>query len=240
MQHKRIYLFILYISVSTITFAQKDLGSWNILNIKQDISKNLSAFAEAQIRSLSFYSKFHYYEYKAGLQYKINPTSTISFGVGNFDTYQGGGNFKTPMNNDETRTWLQFGLVNKIVKATIEHRYRAEQRFTTNGYRNRFRYRINVQHPFKIDKGEVAIFASNELFFTNNAPYFERNRFSLGLQKKWSSQFTTQVAFLNQFDYKINDEIGRNFFQISILLNNLFTIKKEATKQNNIIQHVDE
>ena len=50
------------------TIAQTiDLGSWNILNIKYNHTEKLSLFAEAQLRSLKFYSDFHYYEYKGGI-----------------------------------------------------------------------------------------------------------------------------------------------------------------------------
>jgi hypothetical protein len=39
-------------------------------------------------------------------------------------------------------------LTNNIGRVKLEHRYRIEQRFTSNaGYRNRFRYRINAIVP---------------------------------------------------------------------------------------------
>ena len=54
----------------------------------------------------------------------------------------------------------------------------------------------------------------NELFFTNIAPYFERNRASINLNCKITKQSTVMIGYLNQFDYKINDESGRDFLQI--------------------------
>ena len=238
----RIFYFIsiLLLSNSCVILAQQQIGSWNILNVKQDLNKSWNLFTEAQIRSIKFYHNFHYYEYKAGLQYTVNQQSTFSFGVGKFDTYQITGNFKNPKSNNELRTWLQFTLKNNINTLTIDHRYRAEQRFTSNGYRNRFRYRVSLLKPIKINKAEIGVYANNEIFFTNNAPYFERNRFSIGLQKKWNTNITTQLAFLNQFDYKINDETGRNFFQISFLFNNLFALKmKQPNKQTNNLDSND-
>lgn len=41
-----------------------DLGSWNILNLKYNVNDKWSVFGEAQLRSLKFYTNFHYYEYK--------------------------------------------------------------------------------------------------------------------------------------------------------------------------------
>jgi long-subunit fatty acid transport protein len=56
--------------------------------------------------------------------------------------------------------------------------------------------------------------ASNELFFTNNEPYFERNRVAFGLGYKPTSATSLQIGYLHQFDYRINDETGRDFLQV--------------------------
>jgi hypothetical protein len=87
-------------------------------------------------------------------------------------------------------------------------------RFTSNGYRNRFRYRFSLAYAFgKDDKGykpfQTSI--SNELFFTDKEPYFERNRIQLALNYKPTKNTTLQLGYLHQFDYKINDETGRDF-----------------------------
>ena len=127
------------------------LGSWNILNLSQNYDKltiinpklrindKLSVFSEFQIRSLGFYSNFHYYEYKAGAAYQIHPNINLALGAGDYNTYKEGGNFITPMNNDEFRIWPQFTLTQSIGNFKIEHRYRAELRFTSLGYRNRIK-----------------------------------------------------------------------------------------------------
>jgi len=65
----------------------------------------------------------------------------------------------------------------------FEYRYRAQQQWTSNGFRNRFRYRLNTILPLKKKKVEPKTFylnASNEIFYTDRAPYFERNRLFLG------------------------------------------------------------
>ena len=59
---------------------------------------------------------------------------------------------------------------------------------------------------------------SNELFFTNVEPYFERNRFHLAFNYKLSKLTTIQAGYLHQFDYKINDETGKDFLQVGLYL----------------------
>ncbi len=202
--------------------AQKiDLGSWNMLNIKFNLNPKISFFGETQLRSLKFYDNFHYYEVKGGVNYKLNSNLQLTLACGSYQTYREGGNFVFPKNNDEFRIWPQLLLTQPIGAFKIEQRYRAELRFTSNGYRNRFRYRLGLSYPFGKKKNDFKPFkvsASNELFFTNNEPYFERNRIQFTFQFKPSKNTAIQLGYLHQFDYKINDETGRDFLQIGFLL----------------------
>ncbi|MCU0326301.1 MAG: DUF2490 domain-containing protein [Spirosomaceae bacterium] len=217
------------ISTSTLLFllfnnslAQSfDLGSWNILNLKYGINNKWSAFGEAQLRSLKFYDNFHYYEYKGGINYKVHKNATLTLGAGSYQTYREGGNFVTPKNNDEFRIWPQVNLSQSLGVLKVEQRYRAEMRFTSNGYRNRFRYRLGLSYPFGKEVNKYKPFqisASNELFFTDNEPYFERNRLAIAFNYKPSKATTLQIGYLHQFDYKINDETGRDFLQIGYFI----------------------
>ncbi|MFM9028913.1 MAG: DUF2490 domain-containing protein, partial [Bacteroidota bacterium] len=77
-----------------------------------------------------------------------NKNISLTLGAGSYQTYREGGNFELPKNNDEFRLWPQLQLVQEIGRFKIEQRYRAELRWTSNGYRNRFRYRLGVLYPF--------------------------------------------------------------------------------------------
>lgn len=212
-----IVLFLPYLSKGQSV----DLGSWNILNIKYTLDSQWSVFGEAQLRSLKFYNDFHYYEYKGGLNYKAHKNVNLALGLGSYQTYREGGDFVLPKNNDEFRIWPQVILSQSIGKIKIEQRYRAEFRFTSNGYRNRFRYRLGLAYPFGKERNKYQpyqVSVSNEIFFTNKEPYFERNRILVALNYKPSKTTTLQVGYLHQLDYKINDETGRDFFQIGYFI----------------------
>jgi long-subunit fatty acid transport protein len=227
-------IFFLLFSITT----NAQLGSWNIINIKANINDKWSLFGEAQLRSLRFYNDFHYYEYKGGVGYNLSNNFSLVGGLGNYDTYAEGGNFKTPMVNDEFRTWLQLSMKQSLNRFKFEHRYRAEQRWTINGFRNRFRYRLQTVMPVnkkKLEKGTFYLAVWDELFFTNRAPYFERNRFFAGGGYEVNDQLAVQTGFLNQFDYRLNDETGRNFFQISFL----YELALRKKKQEHIPGGVD-
>lgn len=198
-----------------------DIGSWNIVNVKYPLNNKWSVFGEAQLRSLHFYNQFHYYEYKGGANLKVHPSLMLTLGAGRYVTYKEGGNFVKPKNNDEFRIWPQVIFNHSLWNVIIEQRYRAEMRFTTYGYRNRFRYRLGLSYPFGADTKGYKPFqlnSSNELFFTDREPYFERNRLQFSLNYKTSRASSVQLGYLHQFDYRINDETGRDFIVLGWFL----------------------
>jgi hypothetical protein len=227
-------LVILFLGLSQFVFAF-DLGTWNIINLKYKHTKKLSLFGEAQLRSLKMYDQFHYYEYKGGVNYKFKDNVVFTLAMGSYQTYKEGGNFELPKNNNEIRIWPQITLYQNIGSLRVEQRYRSESRFTTRGYRNRFRYRCGLSYPFGKDLNgfkPYQIGISNELFFTDTEPYFERNRILVAIQYKISGRdgrrngtdgrpsipSSIQIGYLHQFDYKINDETGRDFLQIGYFI----------------------
>jgi len=213
---------VFYILFTHVSFAQKfDFGSWNILNLKYNIDNKWSVFSEVQLRSLKFYINFHYYEYKGGINYKTYDNVTVTLGAGSYQTYKEGGDFVLPKNNNEFRIWPQLIILQTLGNLRIEQRYRAELRLTSFGYRNRFRYRLGLSLPFGKTINTYKSFqasVSNELFLTDRVPYFERNRFLAAFNYKPSRLTTIQIGYLHQFDYRINDETGRNFLQIGYFI----------------------
>lgn len=202
-------------------------GSWNIGNIRVQANERWSIFVEPQIRSLQFYNQFHYYEVKGGATYRINEQLAVTASIGSYQTYSEGGNFETPQLQDEVRSWFQVAMRNQIGRVRIEHRYRLEQRFTQVGYRNRFRYRLQLMTPInatKIEPKTWYLVAWNELFLTNTEPYFERNRIFGGVGYEVNQSLAIQTGYIHQYDYKLTDEIGRDFLQVSVLLQ--FDLKK--------------
>ncbi len=214
-----------------------DLGSWNILNARFELNPKWSISAEAQIRSLKFYNDFHYYETKAVVSYKLSDQISVGFGAGTYQTYRSGGDFVTPKVNNEIRLFPYVSFHNTLGRLKIENRYRIENRFTPKGYRLRVRYRLQAVLPIntpKIMPKTLYGVIWNELFMTNEPAYFQRNRFFVGVGYEFSRKFATQIGWINQFDYSVDDETGKNFLQISLL----FSFKKKKGNYQEI--HVPE
>ncbi|MEY3599101.1 MAG: hypothetical protein RL521_1523 [Bacteroidota bacterium] len=199
-------------------FAQ-DIGTWNILNLKKNISPAWSVFAEGQIRSLSFYDQFHYWECKAGLNRTFHNGIVFTLAGGKYNTYSADGNFELPQKSEEWRIWPQIAMTQTFGKVKVEHRYRLEERFFTNGnFKHRFRFRVNWARPILKDS-RLGIQNSFEIFFSPYEPYYERLRAMLGLTYRINEKSQIQMNYLRQFDYKIYDEIGKTFFQVGYSLN---------------------
>jgi hypothetical protein len=212
-------LFFFLIGAISAVAQEPQLGSWNILHLRYAFSPRWTFFTEAQLRSLAFYSDFHYHEWTGGVIYRPNPQITLTLAAGDYDTYREGGNFVQPKNSDELRIWPQVAFTQVLGRVRLEHRYRAEHRFTQNGFRLRFRSRVGVQvllNSRELRKGTYFASLSNELFFTNRPTYFERNRLLLFFGRRFSQSVTAHIGYVHQFDYRINDEIGRDFLQASL------------------------
>jgi hypothetical protein len=235
---KKASLLSAFALASTLLFAQGGLGSWNILSAKASVSDKWGVFLEGQVRSLLFYNNFHYHELKGGVSYALDKNFSFAVAAGKYDTYQEGGDFVTPKTSDEIRLFEQMSMSQYLHRIKFEHRYRAEQRFTKNGYRNRFRYRMQAIVPLnrlKIEPKVWYVTGSGEVFFTDTPAYFERIRTYVGLGYQLSKSWGVQAGYLHQFDYKLVDETGKDFLQVSLL----WDVKLHKKEQEKIPSHVD-
>jgi hypothetical protein len=222
--HKAIVLMALFIFIASTSFAQPDgLGTWNVVSAKYTFNKEWSVMAEAQIRSQQFGHDFHYYEYKAGLGYNFKKTVAVLFAMGHYKTFQPDGDFKQPVASDEFRIWQQLVLTNNIGRLKLEHRYRIEQRFTSNlGYRNRFRYRLNAILPLNSSEIKTKTWYTtlyNEVFIAPESPFFEQNRIFFGVGYQCSDRVTLLTGFVHRFDQSLAHVPNwKNFFQANLFL----------------------
>ena len=121
---KTIYftLLCLFTNISLVIAQQRDLGSWNIVNIKYTVNEKWNLMGETQLRSLKFYTHFHYYEYKVFVNYNLAKNVKLTLGAGSYQTFKEGGNFVLPKNNNEFRLSPQLILLQSIGKLKIEQR----------------------------------------------------------------------------------------------------------------------
>lgn len=224
-------LFLAFIPTLLSGQRTESTGSWNILNLRMPLANDWSVGAEAQVRSLQFYNDFHYHEAKAWVSKEWQKEYRLTLGAGQYNTYQAGGDFVRPAIVSDFRIWPQFELLHPGRIWSFEHRYRAEFRFTNQGFRNRFRYRFALScKPPAIPALRLQV--SNEVFFGSREPYFERNRISGTAQWAFTPQFSALLGYMYQFDYRINDETGRDFLMLGALFQLKPGLKASGANEN--------
>ena len=202
---------------------QNNLGTWHVVNAQYNINKKWFVWGELQTRSQKFVDNFFYYETKGGAGMYIGKDFYVLAGTGRYATYTNDGNFKKPFANEEFRLWQQLNMNNYVHRVKFEHRYRMEQRWLTNGgYRNRYRYRLNAFLPLNNSKMVAKTFflnAHDEIFLTNKAPHFERNRIFAGAGYIANKATTVMAGYMYQYDYAASGVSShKSFLQLSLLL----------------------
>jgi hypothetical protein len=217
----RSVVLIILTASKTKLFSQ-ELGCWNSLNVNFYSGEKWSFSSEAQLRSLSFYKNFNYYEYKGIIGYKLIPNLQTSLVIGQYTTYSTGKTFQDPILAKEIRIALQLGLKNSLGKFEVDHRYRIEKRYYSTGAQGiRIRYRIGLSVP--LDKKKLTSFSlSNEFLIairSGSAIIYDKNRINIAVTRKINKILSMQLGFLSQYDSKSVDEPGRNFLVCSMFLN---------------------
>lgn len=154
---------------------------------------------------------------RTGLNYHFTDKAFATLGYGYIASYEFESEQTYP-ESKEHRIWQQFILTNSIRRVKFEHRYRMEQRWINNDYRNRYRYRLMLTVPLNkqnIEKGAVFIGLYDEVFVNGTQTYFDRNRLygALGYQFQKSAGF--QVGILRQ---RVND-FGKWYLQFALVYN---------------------
>lgn len=205
-------------AVHFVKAQKKDWGSWTTINVKETFNPRWSVYTEFQLRSLSPAEKFYYYELKGGLTYSFLEKYSFTLGTGLYTTFEERPEFDGYSKQKEFRIWEQFIASQKLSIIEIEHRYRIEQRLS-DSYRNRFKYRLQVSVP--INKKEItakALYASiyDEVFFTDNLPHFNRNRFHLGAGYLFNKNIGLQMGWLRQVDFLDQRQRRKNYLFTSL------------------------
>ena len=216
-------IFIALFFLIPVKNYSQGLGCWNSLNISYDKGKKWSFASEIQLRSLQFYKNYNYHEYKGIIGYKLIPNLQTSLVIGRYTTFGTGKTFQSPKLAEEFRVAVQLGLKNSIGKVQVDHRYRFEKRYYTNGNRGiRVRYRVGLSIPLD-EKKLTSLSASNEFLIAINSGSaivrYDKNRINIGLTRKLTNTVSMQLGYLNQYDSKSADEPGNSFFVYSLFLN---------------------
>lgn len=219
---KTLYIFCFCLLLYSPTFAQKSyLGSWysTAVLLPGDSVNRWGACAGFQIRNDDKLRHLIYREVNGGLTFFINKSFTTMVGFGKYNTFS--------MKDDHSRlSATEYRLYEQITnnqfleRLKLEHRYMAEQRWSNEKYRNRFRYRISLYVPInhtKVEEKTWYLACSDEIFLNNRLPHLERNRVNIGFGYQFSRSIILQTGWVNQCDYTSDTATYKNSSQFLLI-----------------------
>jgi Protein of unknown function (DUF2490) len=210
-----IILFLLPVSL----FAQhEDTGNWIMYFGMNKVSDKFSIHTEVQYRNHTFAPvNVEQLLLRTGLNYHFSEKAFVTAGYAFIPSYVFESEQKAP-EITEHRIWQQFILTNNIDRVKFEHRYRIEQRWVNDDYKNRLRYRLMLFIPInkpKIEKGSLFVGLYDEIFVNTKETFFDRNRLYGALGYQFHKTSSVQIGMLHQ---QLSN-FGKWYFQFALVFN---------------------
>jgi len=218
----RIATVLIFLFSFSPSFAQDDpdLGAWYMYfgGVEFENSQ-FGVHAEAQYRNHNIVGDLEQLLLRTGLRYHLKDGSaTFTMGYGNITTQAVGEPNNTVIEN---RIYQEALLKQNVLTASLNHRFRYEQRFVDNqDFRTRLRYALFINIPLtdkKFSPGGFYIPIYNEIFINGEKmpriEYFDRNRLYGGLGYVWRDNLKVQVGIMEQ---TLNNNFSKTQLQFSL------------------------
>lgn len=104
-------------------------------------------------------------------------------------------------NNSEDRLYFAATLHAPVGKFTLSDRSQFERRYRhAQGVSTRYRNRLQIEHPFKLGETLLNWFIADEVFYDWSFNDWVRNRFTIGVGRKFNKHFAGDLYYLRQND----------------------------------------
>lgn len=159
--------------------SQDKVGDWLMYFGMNKLNDKLSIHTEVQYRNHEVLpNTIEQLLLRTGVNYHINNKVFVTAGYGYISGHQYESEQTSP-ESEEHRIWQQFILNSYVGRVKLEHRYRVEQRFVNDIYKNRLRYRLMLFVP--LNKSEIEsktwfIGMYDEIFLNTKSSFYDRNR----------------------------------------------------------------
>ena len=222
-------IFLLFL-VPLMSYSQEDkVGNWLMYFGTNRISDDFSIHTEIQYRNHTITpNNVEQLLLRTGLNYHFSEKATVTAGYAYIPSYV----YESEQNSpevEEHRIWQQFILTNKIGRVKFEHRYRVEQRWVNQDYKNRLRYRLMLFVPLNkpvIEKGTLFLGVYDEIFINTKESFFDRNRLYGALGYQINKDINIQTGMLHQ---QLSNS-GKWYLQFALFFNTDF--RKNKTIKN--------
>lgn len=195
-------IVLVLLSSGARVFAQNkpaDFGCWPIYFGAAAINDRWGLWGEAQYRSFDFAGDLEQLLLRTAVTYNLDEAKNVQVAQGyayaRSEPYYPG--TETKYVTEEHRLYQQLSLRQRWGRLYLQHRYRLEERFRQDDFSLRFRYflfaNLCLNKP-SLEQGTVYLSAYNEIFISNKATYFDRNRIFGGVGYGFSKSFRLEVG----------------------------------------------
>ena len=226
---RRIIFILTFITLTPIlSFAQvTEHAFWTAIFNNTKLNDKWTLQTDVQFRSANEVKNLRHILIRPALLYNINKTNNVGLGYVMFDTFT----HSAAPNTTEHRIYEQFVHMQAIKAATIQHRFRMEQRFIerpgmTDLFAQRFRYFARAIIPLQKQEGAFKkgpyTALMNEIFINLqnkdqvNGSLFDQNRASATIGYRFSTKFDIEAGYTNQFVKRTNNTLTNNILQLNI------------------------
>ena len=212
---------LMFLLPAMLSAQENKVGNWLMYFGTNKVSDKFSIHTEIQFRNHTITpNNTEQLLLRTGLNYHFSENAFVTSGYAYISSYVFKSEQKSPK-TEEHRIWLQFISTNKIGRAKLEHRYRMEQRWVNQVYKNRFRYRLMLFIPLnkpKIEGKTWFLGLYDEVFINDKDTFFDRNRLYGALGYQLNKSTSVQAGMMHQ---QVND-FGKWYLQFTIIINSDF------------------
>ncbi len=199
--HQLIYLCAFLFGCSGVCFAQTqpapqdDTQIWPEVQITVPLKKSIDLIASGQLRIGRNVSDFVDERGGMSLAFKINKYLTLTPGYMHIAT-------QPTANRKAFETRLNFAATVQVPlrRFTFTDRNLFERRFRDPVNLTRYRNRLQVSHPLKINGSDFTVYLADEVFYDFGADAWVRNRAAAGITKRVNKNLTLDFYYMRQND----------------------------------------
>lgn len=215
---KRICVAIAILMVPVLSSAQEsNLGNWMNYFGSKKINDKWNWHNELQFRNYNAVGDLEQLLIRTGAGYNLTPGNNnllLGYGYILSENYVDETNEKDKV--VEHRIFQQFITLQKFGRASLQHRYRFEQRFIEDDFKMRLRYFLSLNVALnnkELIENTWYLSAYNEIFVNTSSTPFDRNRVYAGLGYKFGPSVRVEGAYMNQvFAKSSRDQINLAVF----------------------------
>jgi hypothetical protein len=226
MHQIRQYWFLAIVSILSVHISAQtthENTGWFAWFSSFKLSGHWRLYFDGQVRSANDWDYVRTILLRPGITYVFNDKNTMTLGYGYIATISRSAN-GSKNTLSESRIWEQYINTAKIGRASLQNRFRLEQRFiertSENVFAQRLRYFARTIIPFAKPKNSFnkGFFAAiqNEIFLNvqnkdkiNNS-FFDQNRIYLAIGYRFSSKIDLDAGYMNQYVKGMTTDVSNN------------------------------